>query len=117
MRERIKDKGRLEHILEAAEYVRQFSSGISFDEFCADKMRHFAIVKNIEIIGEAAYMLTTEFKNSHPELPWRAIVNMRHVLVHGYYAVSDILLWDTIQNDIDEIATVVAGYLKSENLQ
>jgi len=67
MREPVKDKGRLEHILESIDRVYEFSSGISKDEFKKDSILYYAIVKNIEIIGEASYMLSLEFKEKHPE--------------------------------------------------
>ncbi len=58
-------------------------------------MRYFAIMKNVEIIGEAANMLTPGFRQQHTELPWKQIIGMRHILVHGYAQVSDMKLWLT----------------------
>lgn len=68
------------HMVEAANYVLHFAEGANFESFHTNPMRRFAIIKNIEIIGEAAYMLTQEFRDSHPEVPWKAIINMSHVL-------------------------------------
>ena len=67
MRERVRDKGRLEHILQAIDKVFEFSSGVKREDFQKDSILYFAIVKNIEIIGEASYMLSLEFKDSHPD--------------------------------------------------
>lgn len=61
MRERIRDKSRLEHILQAIERIRRYTKGKTFDDFIADDMMYYAVVKNIEIIGEASNMLTEEF--------------------------------------------------------
>lgn len=69
MRERIRDKSRLEHILQAIERIRRYTKGKTFDDFIADDMMYYAIVKNIEIIGEASNMLTEEFRNAHPDTP------------------------------------------------
>ena len=60
MRERIRDKSRLEHILQAIERIRRYTKGKTFDDFIADDMMYYAVVKNIEIIGEASNMLTEE---------------------------------------------------------
>lgn len=66
----------------------------------SDKLRYFAVVKNVEIIGEAAYMLSLEFKEKHREIPWNDIIRMRHVLVHGYATVHPELLWHTALVDV-----------------
>lgn len=61
----------------------------------------------VEIIGEAAYMISKEFKETHKELPWRQIEGIRHILVHGYYTVSAEVLWDVIENDIPSLVPVL----------
>ena len=73
MRERSRDKSRLEDILKSIGYVRQYVENVKFEQFVNDTKRHFAIIKNVEIIGEAANMLTRNFRQSHTELPWRQI--------------------------------------------
>ena len=70
MREPARDKGRVEDILEAADYIKQFTDGVQFPSFLSDKLRYFAVLKNVEIVGEAAYMLSSEFKEAYPDLPW-----------------------------------------------
>lgn len=61
---------------------------------------YYGFVKLIEIIGEAVYMLTPDFKASHTEVAWRQIERMRHVLVHGYYTINPVDLWQTVVVDI-----------------
>ncbi|MDE6311259.1 MAG: DUF86 domain-containing protein [Muribaculaceae bacterium] len=65
----------------------------------------------VEIIGEAAYMITKEFKSIHPHLPWRQIEGMRHILVHGYYSISPDVLLDVIKNDIPPMIPILNDYL------
>ncbi|MCL1942321.1 MAG: DUF86 domain-containing protein [Candidatus Azobacteroides sp.] len=93
MREQIKDKGRLEHILESIDYVMEFTKDVDFEEFLSNKMLLFAVVKNLEIIGEASYKLTYDFRNNHPEIEWGKIISMRHILVHGYYDTDEMIVW------------------------
>ena len=67
----------------------------------------------VEIIGEASYKLTHEFKQTHPQLPWEEMEGMRHIMVHGYYSISPERLWTTIVNDIPEIIPILRSYLES----
>lgn len=114
MRESIKDKSRLLHMLEAIENIMEFKQGIGYDEFSQNKLLKFGIFYNVAIIGEAAYKLTKEFIESHTEVPWRAIINMRHVLIHGYYQIEPQILWETINNDLVELQEAIKSYLKEE---
>lgn len=84
MREPERDLGRLNDIIQAADHIISFTEGFSQEELAADKLRYFAVVKNVEINGEASYMLSLEFKEVHSDIPWNDIIRMRHVLVHGY---------------------------------
>ena len=103
MREPARDKGRLENMAEAATLVCQFTEGIDYDTFIKDKLHYYAILKNVEIIGEAAFMLTTNFKQKHPEIPWDQIVGMRHVLVHEYSTVMPEILWHTATAEVPDL--------------
>ena len=87
MRELVRNKGRLEDIVEYSSNVLKIIDGIEFEEFSSNILVYFATMKNVEIVGEAAYMLTKEFKASHPEIPWKQVEGMRHVLMHGYSQV------------------------------
>lgn len=100
MRETTKDRGRLEHIATAIDVLLTSKDKYTFDEVRRDPILFFGFVKNVEIIGEAVYMLSPEFKERHPEVEWRVIEGMRHVLVHGYYQIKPAQLWDTVENDI-----------------
>ncbi len=100
MRERVRDIERLRHIKECIGNVMDFLEGKSFEEMQTDVMCFHAVVYNIMIIGEAANMLTKEFRLEHPEVPWRDIIDMRNVLVHGYYTVSPQFVWETYTNDL-----------------
>lgn len=112
MREASRDKGRLEDILEAADYVSSFVEGLDYDAFLSDKLRYFAVLKNVEIIGEATYMISPAFKEAHPDLPWDNIIKMRHVLVHGYSSILPELLWDTAINDVPQYRERVRSLLE-----
>jgi len=103
MRETIRDKGRLEHILQAIDNVFEFANNVTYEDFIANKMLKFAVIKNIEIIGEASYKLTQKFCQEHKEIEWDIIVKMRHVLVHGYYQIEDKFAWFVVQNELQPL--------------
>ena len=111
MREQPRDKGRLQHIASAINNIYNFLSDKTAEDFLTDAMLYFAIVKNMEIIGEASYMLTHEFKDDHPETPWQDIINMRHILVHGYYQVDSREVWNSIKNDLPVLSKQIDKYL------
>jgi uncharacterized protein with HEPN domain len=112
MRERARDKGRLEDIIEYSNRVSQFIQGVSLDDFTSENLIYYAVMKNVEVVGEAAFMLTKAFKAAHPETPWKMIESMRHILVHDYVHVISETLYDTAVNDIPKLRKQVEGYLK-----
>ena len=112
MREHSRDQGRLEDILKYSQNVEKIMDGISYEDFTKDIRIYYSVMKNVEVIGEAANMLTRHFRETHAELPWRQIVSMRNVLVHGYAQVSDIDLWQTATNDIHPLCEQVKHYLE-----
>ena len=84
MREPDRDPGRIKDMLEAADYVISFVDGLSYEQFLADKIRFFALMKNVEIIGETANMLTYDFKSTHSEIPWKQVIKMRRKRLRDY---------------------------------
>ena len=111
MREKPRDIGRLLHIMQAIENIEEFTVNVNYEMFMNQKILFFAIVKNVEIIGEAVYMLTKEFKQNRPEIPWEDIARMRHILVHDYYNITPARVWDTINNDIPELRPYIVKYI------
>jgi len=103
----------LQYASNAIEFVRD----VSFEDFAADKLRYFAVMKNVEIVGEAANMLTKDFCAFHPDLPWTQITGMRHVLVHGYAQVSDIKLWRTAKKDLPTLCDAIQKLLAETDWQ
>ncbi len=111
MRERARDKGRLEDIIEYSNHVTQFMEDVSFEELTSNNLLYYAVMKNVEVVGEAAFMLTKAFKAEHPQTPWKMIESMRHILVHDYTNIIPRILWGTATNDIPELRKQVETYL------
>ena len=113
MREPVRDKERLQHILDAINILEESRKKHDSAESEKDPIVYYGFVKHVEIIGEAVYMLSKEFKESHPEVEWGAIEGMRHVLVHGSYQIKPQQLWDTIDLDLPALKPTIEAYLKS----
>lgn len=101
----------MEDIIEYSTNVTNLIEGYSLEALIADKRTYYSVMKNIEVVGEAAYMLTKAFKNSHPEIPWKVVQGMRHVLVHDYANVVSATLYDTAVNDMQPLRQQVERYL------
>ncbi|MDR2682316.1 MAG: DUF86 domain-containing protein [Dysgonamonadaceae bacterium] len=117
MREQVKDKGRLEHILEAINNALDFIGNVSFEEYQTNTILRFAVVKCVEIVGEASYKLTNEFREQHFEIEWRNIISMRHILVHGYYQTEDKIVWDTVKNYLPILKEQIQAIYENEFLR
>jgi uncharacterized protein with HEPN domain len=115
MRERRNDPKRLQDILMAIDTIFQYVEGRGMEEFLADKRSYHAVIYNIMIIGEAANMLTFEFRDSHSDLKWRQITNMRNFLTHGYHNVEEDLVWEAISVDLPLIREKIVKYLEEIN--
>lgn len=112
MRESVRDKGRLEHILTAIDNVDSFLEGKNLDDMQTNKMMFFAVVKNIEIIGEAANNLTKEIREKHSEVSWKDVISMRHVLVHDYYNIDAKTAWQTAKDNLPELRRQICAILE-----
>ena len=93
----------LAHMLEAVDWIAQFTAGMSEERFIGDVQCQHAVLRNIEVIGEAAGRIRTRFPSfadKHAEIAWRDIYGMRNRLLHGYFAINLRTVWTTIQNDL-----------------
>lgn len=115
MREKPKDKGRLMHMVTAIENINEFLEGKTQHDFVNDKLLYFGVIKNLEIVGEAAYMLTEDFMVAHPETSWKDVRRMRHILVHGYYQIDPMIVWTTIMDDVPVLHRQIMGYLTEDS--
>lgn len=97
------DDAYLLDMLLAAREAGAFAVELNFLEFQRNRMAQLAILKSIEVVGEAASRISNEYRESHPEIPWSGIVGMRNRLVHGYFEINLVRVWDTLQQDIPRL--------------
>lgn len=103
-----KDKARVGDILDCIANIENYSAELDFESFLEKKIVQDAVVRNIEIIGEAAKKLSDEFKQQHPVIPWKKIMGMRDNLIHDYVNVDLGQVWQTIQVDIPALKQQLA---------
>lgn len=113
MREYVRDRERLEHIVQAIDRILDFADGRTKEDLMTDNLKYYGIVKNIEIIGEATYKLTRVFRRQHTDTPWEFIAKMRHVLVHDYYQIKPTEVWKVINEDLHPLREQVERYLSA----
>ncbi len=94
------DLAYVEHILDCIRKIKEFSEGISFREFSSNELIQDAIIRNIEIIGEASKKISSDTKQIYFEIPWKEISGMRDKLIHDYLGVDVEVVWRTIKEDI-----------------
>lgn len=111
MREQSRDIERLRHIVDSIVHIEDFLRGKTLEQMKGDVMCYHAVVYNIMVIGEAANMLTKGFRDDHAETLWRQIIDMRNVLVHGYYNTSPLFVWETYTNDLPFLKEQVSRYI------
>ena len=90
----------LSQMLDYAREISAFVQDVTFAEFERDRMRNLAVIRLIEIIGEAANRISLEFQQNHPEISWREIINMRKRLLHGYDVLALEVVWSAATEDI-----------------
>ena len=108
------DNARLRHMLEASREALSFVEGQTRSTLDSNRILSLALVKEIEIIGEAASKISKEFQEAHPQFPWPAIVGMRNRLVHGYFDVDLDRLWDTINAALPPLITELQKIMSND---
>ena len=111
----------LQHLLEAITRIHRYTSGMTEEDFLANELVQDGVIRNLEVIGEAARnigMHDPAFAASYPELPLKDIYLMRNRLTHGYFSIDMVIVWTTVQRDLLELETQVSHLyrmLKQQN--
>ena len=101
----------LQEVLDAIAKVRRYTGNLNFEEFSADEKTIDAVVRNLEIIGEAVKTVPDDVRALHPEVEWRRIAGLRDILIHACFHVDLVIVWDIVQNKVDDLAEKVAAIL------
>ncbi len=91
---------RIEDILESIQHILDYTAGMDFPTWGSDQKTIDAVIRNFEIIGEAANHIPPEIQSRFPDIPWSQLRGIRNILVHEYFGVDIEVIWETIQNDL-----------------
>ena len=101
------DRTYLIHIRDAIESIRGYLEGVTYEQFISNKMMIDAVVRELEIIGEASNRLTEQFRHKHSDISWRRMKDMRNFLIHEYFGVNTKVVWDTCKEDLAKLNKLI----------
>lgn len=102
------------HMLEAISRIEDYVGKTAKKDFKKNTLLQDAVIRQIEIIGEAVKQLSEEMKGKHPKVPWKDIAGMRDKLIHGYFGVDMDLVWETVKRDIPQFKKQLLGIQEYE---
>ena len=104
----------LEDISDSIRKIKAFTRNMTLEEFTADEKTRDAVLRNLEVIGEAVKNLPDEIKEDNTEIDWKGIAGLRDILSHAYFGIDDEIVWDIIQNKIPELEDKIDALMEKE---
>jgi len=105
------DRTYLIHIRDAIESIRGYLEGVTYEQFISNKMMIDAVIRELEIIGEASNNLTKQFRQRYSDISWRRVKDMRNFLIHEYFGVNTKVVWDTCKEDLPKLGRLISDLL------
>ena len=110
-----RDDAYLLDILIAARKALKFLEGMTWEEFEQSELHQNAVVHLLEITGEAARLISQETRDAHPDIPWEQMIGMRNRLIHEYFRVDLVTVWDTVRNDLPRLIVLIDPLVPPED--
>ena len=93
----------IDDMLEAAQKIEKYTDGMSHEEFVSDEKTVDAVLRNLEILGEASKLITEDVREHAPEIPWSEMAGMRDKLIHGYATIDLDIVWQTVTEEVPQL--------------
>jgi uncharacterized protein with HEPN domain len=106
-----RDKEYLSDIIEAIERIEEYAKGLAYSDFLKDKKTQDAIIRNLEVIGEAAKGVTSALKKEYSDIPWNDMARLRDRLAHHYFGINYEIVWDIASKELPPVHDQVASLL------
>ena len=103
-------------VLEAIEKIEKYVAGLSYKDFMEDSKTKDAVVRNLEIIGEAANQIPKDIQQKYKEVPWSQIIGMRNRLIHGYFVVDYDIVWNIVKNELLDLKVKIKEIMEKERM-
>jgi uncharacterized protein with HEPN domain len=110
-----RDDAYLLDILIAARKARSFLEGMTWEQFVESELHQMAVIRPLEIIGEAARRISPETQEAYPEIPWAKMIGMRNRLIHEYFRVDLMTVWETVQDDLPPLIDLIEPLVPKED--
>jgi uncharacterized protein with HEPN domain len=110
-----RDEAYLLDILIAARKALTFVEGMTWEAFAESELHQSAVIRLLEIIGEAAAHVSRSTREAHPDIPWHEMIGMRHRLIHEYFRVDLRVVWETVQRDLPQVIALIEPLVPPED--
>ena len=104
----------IKHLFDAINKIERYLGNVNYDEFLDDDKTQDAIIRQLEIIGEAASKCSNEFKNKYPDIPWRQMQDARNRMIHDYMGVMVEIIWGICKEDLIDLKTKLINYFEAD---
>lgn len=108
-------KTSLEDIGEAVSKIRKYTAGLSLDDLSSDEKTLDAVIRNLEVIGEAAKNIPNDIRNRYPSVEWKRVGGLRDILIHQYFGIDLDIIWDIVINKLPILSTQIQQILEEES--
>ena len=93
----------LRHIMDALLQIERYTDGVTYEEFLSNSLLQDGVIRQLEVMGEAARNLSEDLRNEYPKIPWRQMISLRNRMIHAYFNVNLQIIWEIIQGDIPNL--------------